>query len=88
MGAMERTAATNDQPPVTVSRLQKPYFMTEYVAGSGEYLRAFVVDENSSEVRLRFPGSRWMVLLLQIVHWQLRVTCLGAYVTSDIAEPL
>ncbi|KAL3151673.1 hypothetical protein ABBQ38_012658 [Trebouxia sp. C0009 RCD-2024] len=53
-----RTADTNDQPPVTVSRAQRPYFMTEYVAGSGEYLRAFVVDENSSDVRLRFPACK------------------------------
>lgn len=59
-----RTADTNDQPPVTVSRAQRPYFMTEYVAGSGEYLRAFVVDENSSDVRLRFPGESTYVLLL------------------------
>ena len=52
-----QAAATDDQPPITVSRAQRPYFMTEYEAGSGEYLKAFVVDENPAEVRLRFPGK-------------------------------
>lgn len=53
----ERAAETNDQPSVTVSRALKPYFMSEYAAGSGEYLKAFVVDENPDQVRLRFPGG-------------------------------
>lgn len=52
-----QAAATDDQPSITVSRAQRPYFMTEYAAGSGEYLKAFVVDENPADVRLRFPGE-------------------------------
>lgn len=54
----ERAAETNDQPSVTVSRALKPYFMSEYAAGSGEYLKAFVVDENPDQVRLRFPACK------------------------------
>ena len=52
-----QTATTDDQPPVVVSRAHRPYFMAEYAAGSGEYLRAFVVDENQAQVKLRFPGK-------------------------------
>ena len=53
----DRAAETHDQPSVTVSRALKPYFMAEYAAGSGEYLKAFVIDENPDQVRLRFPGD-------------------------------
>ena len=60
-----QAAVTDDQPPVTVSRAQRPYFMTEYAAGSGEYLKAFVVDENPAEVRLRFPGECIIAVFVQ-----------------------